>query len=137
MSDHNMVELAPVYLKKCTRVQPIKKDIHTISPDGYNQLIEIFNETEWSVLTADIDTDPNLALDIITQYIKFNQERVTTRKTITIYLNNKPWFDAELRALAVQKHKAFGTDSFVHIKKQLASLIKLKKRRYADKLEVF
>ena len=136
MSDHNMVELAPVYLKKCTRVQPIKKDIHTILPDGYNQLIEIFNETEWSVLTADIDTDPNLALDIITQYIKFNQERVTTRKTITIYPNNKQWFDAELRALAVQKHKAFGTDSFVHIKKQLASLIKLKKRRYANKIEV-
>lgn len=129
-----MISLSPTYIKKIAR-EPVKTVvIKKYTSDSLEQLQTVFSETDWSVFDEEAD-DVERIIDVITGYIVFNQEMFLTEKKIKIFPNNKPWFDGELRAKSIEKHRAFGSSSFLQAKKEFNQMVKKKKRDYADKIE--
>ena len=47
------------------------------------------------------------ATDTVTEYITFCKDNVLTKKTITMYPNNKPYISREIKECIAKKQRAF------------------------------
>ena len=56
----------------------------------------------------------NEVTDIITQYVRFCENLSIPSKTITVYPNNKPWVNKELKELLQNKQRAKRFNKICH-----------------------
>ena len=137
MSDHNVVHLIPTYRSLLKRSKPQVKTIHVWNNDGIETLKGCFCCTDWSLFHS---LDLEEATDTMTEYIKFCKDNVLTKKTITMYPNNKPYISSEIKELIVKKQRAFKSGDLVtmrNIHKEMNQKIGEAKRKEKEKFEAY
>ena len=133
-SDHRMVEMTPMYIRRLKKVKPITKTIKRQNDEQLQNTKEMLQTTDWSVFIED-STDVSLLTDIVTSYITFTFELFTSIRKTTFYSNNNPWFSSRLKKLANLKLKSFGTEDFKVNSRNLKSAIKQAKANFKRKIE--
>lgn len=106
-SDHNTILLIPKYRQKLKLAKPTVKHFRKWSSQAIETLQDCFDSTEWSTFWTDGQDNINTYTDTVTSYIYFCESVCIPTKTVTVYNNNKPWFNNEGRLLCRKKHDAF------------------------------
>ena len=101
-SDHNMINMQPIYRRKLAKSKPQEKEIVCITDESMERLNASFDVTNWDVF-VDNSKDVNELVDTISEYIKFNVDMLVPKKTVKQYANNKPWISSELRRQIVKQ----------------------------------
>jgi len=103
-SDHNVVNMIPVYKTKLKGSQPEKKVIRTWTNESREQLKACFDWTDWDIFQEG-------SLDEITtvtnDYINFCVEIVVPTKEIQIYPNNKSYVTKDIKKVINTRNIAF------------------------------
>ena len=86
-SDHNTVQLIPMYKTVFKRSKPQTKTVTVWDKDSLETLKGSFLCTDWDIL-SNLEIDE--ATEVITDYVHFCADNVVTKKDITVYPNNKP-----------------------------------------------
>lgn len=102
-SDHNTILLIPKYRQKLKLAKPTVKHFRKWSSQAIETLQDCFDSTFWT----DGQDNINTYTDTVTSYIYFCESVCIPTKTVTVYNNNKPWFNNEGRLLCRKKHDAF------------------------------
>ncbi len=105
-SDHNLIFLIPVYRCKSKHIIPVKRVVKEWSVEEIDMLRDCLEVTDWSVFKESC-FDLNEYTEVVTSYISFCETVCVPSKAVTIYNNNKPWFNKEIKILWREKHKAF------------------------------
>ena len=103
-SDHAMVYLVPTYKQQLKRVKPTVKTVKQWSVNAMETLRGCFECTDWGVFkeaAADIDE----YTETVSDYITFCEGLCIPTKTITIYPNDKPWFNTSIKHKLQVKHE--------------------------------
>ncbi len=93
--------------------------------------------TDWSVFKESC-VDLNEYTEVVTSYISFCETVCVPSKAVTIYNNNKPWFNKEIKILWREKHKAFKSgdkELYKIIKGDFVKAVKKAKGNYKCTLE--
>ncbi|KAI3356448.1 hypothetical protein L3Q82_017659 [Scortum barcoo] len=106
-SDHNLVHLLPVYTPMVKRQPPNKRRVKQWSEEASDALRDCFDTTDWEVLCGPHEQDIDSLTDCITDYINFCVETTVPTKRVQCFSNNKPWVTPDLRALLLEKKRAF------------------------------
>ena len=136
-SDHAMVYLVPTYKQQLKRVKPTVKTVKQWSVNAMETLRGCFECTDWGVFkeaAADIDE----YTETVSDYITFCEGLCIPTKTITIYPNDKPWFNTSIKHKLQVKHDAFKAndkDKYKKARYEAENAIKTGKAKYRDKLE--
>ena len=88
----------------------VSKEVCAWSGDVAKQLQGCFGCTDWDVFfhsSNNIDEVTVEVTDVITDYIKLCSESVVPKKTINMFLNNKPWVTPSLKKTLNEKQIAF------------------------------
>ena len=136
-SDHNIIHLIPAYTTKLKREQPFKRCVRQWTSSAIDTLRECFNCTTWDVFLEN-STSIDECTDTILDYVKFCEDLCVPTKTVTVYPNQKPWFNGLLRSKLKAKQTAFHSgnqDDYVKAKADLKKCIRSAKRQYQNKLE--
>ena len=96
----------------------------------------VVSTAQWDSLKEGscIDTQ----VDVINSYIDFCVQNVIPTKTVTLYPNNKPWLNKELKDIINKKKKGFSSRSVSERKSMQAEVtcaIRHAKSKYRDKIE--
>ncbi|KAI3362790.1 hypothetical protein L3Q82_001844 [Scortum barcoo] len=94
----------PRYSPLIQRVKPTVKTIK-VWPEGTDSMLQDrFKNTDWNMFThTDLDQYASSVLDHISTTI----DSVTTQKQITMYPNQKPWMNRDVRLLLKARNTAF------------------------------
>ena len=95
VSDHNMVQLTPLYKQKSKCSKPAIRSVKTWSHEAMETLNGCFECTDWSVFLEDGGTLDE-AMDVIPSYIKFCTD-VCLETKVKLFPNTKPWVTKELK----------------------------------------
>ena len=134
-SDHKAVHLRPAYRPVLKRGKVEKRVVKTWTPDAVDKLKGCFECTDWEVL---ISSDIDESVTVVTDYIKWCEQKEIPEKTVKIYPNTKPWVSKEMRNLAEKKREAYldGKESEnKNIQKDISAQIKRDRANYKDKTE--
>lgn len=137
-SDHNVILLLPKYRSQLKRGAPVKKIINVWNEETSETLRGCFELTDWGLFSEDCGNDFNLLTDVITSYILFCEDVVTTTKSITIHPNNKLWVTKDMKICLVLKKKAFlegDTPRVRELQKEFRRKAKMAKIHYKDRVE--
>ena len=134
-SDHNMINMMPVYKSKLKQVKP--KVITKISMDenAEQMLNACFELTDWELFITDSAGDVNALTDVVTSYITFCHDLHAVKNEVRIFPNNKPWVTSELRQTVVMTHKSHGTPEYSENHRKLQKDIRGAKQTYKSKVE--
>ena len=83
-------------------------------------------------------TSIDQATDVITSYIRFCEDNIVSKKSIKIFLNNKPWVTKRIKYTLNEKKIAFQSGSLVDrkiVQAKLRKELKEGKRKYKIKIE--
>ncbi|ELT92939.1 hypothetical protein CAPTEDRAFT_215790 [Capitella teleta] len=80
-SDHIMVHLLPTYVRKLKAQKHITKTIQVWSKESVEELNVCFACNDWGIF-KDSCSDLNELTDIITEYIKFDEDNTLPKKTL-------------------------------------------------------
>ena len=138
-SDHSVIVLLPKYTQKVKQTKPLPKTISTWSMSAVDKLQYYLDSTDWSIFLSEWPSI-HVFTETILDYINFCVEECIPKKSVTVYPNNKRWFDKNIRKKIVLKDKAYrrrhlDPDSYKQSKHELKIAIKDNKRRYKEKLE--
>ena len=135
-SDHNMINMQPIYRRNLTHSKPQEKEITRLTEESLESLNASFDITDWDMFINNAEDIDDL-VDTVTDYIKFNTQMILPTKTLKQYPNNKPWINVTLRKLIVEKHNAFKTGDGNYREKQneVDKAIERAKSEYKDKVE--
>ncbi|KAK0154423.1 RNA-directed DNA polymerase from mobile element jockey [Merluccius polli] len=133
-SDHISLPLAPAYCP-VSRSQKMDTKTITVWPDGAVPMLQdCFETTDWQIFREAATSESSVDLEEYTStvlgYIRKCMEDVTTSKTITIWPNQKPWLNAEVRSLLRNRDAAFRD-----ARRDLMAGIKRAKASYALKIQ--
>ncbi|KAA0724168.1 putative RNA-directed DNA polymerase from transposon BS [Triplophysa tibetana] len=110
-SDHLSLFLTPKYSPLINRVKPSVKTIKVWPAGADFTLQERFLHTDWSMFASQATSGSHTDIDSYTSsvldYINTTIDSVTTQKQITIYPNQKPWMNKEVRLLLKARNTAF------------------------------
>ena len=135
-SDHNMIHMTPVYKRKLKTCPPSEKSITSQTENTFDMLNACFDTTDWHIFSENA-VNINDLTEVVTDYIKFNEEIHSEKKTIKVYGNDKPWITTSLRKKIVDKHSAFSQNSpdYASKKKEVDDAINEAKKEYKEKVE--
>ena len=136
-SDHVIVYQAPTYKQQLKRVKPTVNTVKQWSVNAMETLRSCFECTDLGVFkeaAANIDE----YTETVTDYITFCEGLCIPTKTITIYPNDKPWFNTYIKHKLQAKHDAYKDNDKDKYKYKKASYeaenaIKTGKAKYRDK----
>ena len=103
--------------------------------DGIETLRGCFCCTDWSLFHS---LELEEATDTMSEYIKFCKDNVLTKKTITMYPNNKPYISREIKECLVRKQRAFKSGDFLTMRntqKEINHKIREAKQKEKEKFE--
>ncbi|KAI3362151.1 hypothetical protein L3Q82_012478 [Scortum barcoo] len=92
----------------------------------------------WEVLCGPHEQDTDSLTDCITDYINFCVETTVPTRRVRCFSNNKPWVTPDLRALLLEKKRAFQSgdrDELRRLQRDLKWKIKECKASYRRKME--
>ena len=96
-----------------------------------------FDITDWELFFGSCESIDKIT-DTINSYVMFCESLHIQSKTVTIYPNNKPWINTELKSIMREKRAAFDRDNFEQVRdlnEKLKNAINRAKRCYKEKLE--
>ncbi|KAL0201505.1 hypothetical protein M9458_004692, partial [Cirrhinus mrigala] len=140
-SDHLSLFLTPKYSPLINRVKPSVKTIK-VWPVGVDfTLQDRFLHTDWSMFTTQATCGSHTNIDSYTSsvldYINTTIDSVTTQKQITIYPNQKPWMNKEVRLLLKARNTAFRSGDAQAYSTSRANLKRgIKKAKHCYKLKL-
>ncbi|KAL3981030.1 carcinoembryonic antigen-related cell adhesion molecule [Sarotherodon galilaeus] len=134
-SDHLSLFLTPRYSPLIQRVKPAVRTIK-VWPEGTDAVLQDrFKNTDWNMFThTDLDQYASSVLD----YISKTTDSVTTQKRITMYPNQKPWMNRDVRLLLKARNTAFRSGdahAYSTARANLKKGIKKAKHHYKKKVE--
>ena len=134
-SDHLSLFLTPRYSPLIQREKPTVRTIK-VWPEGTDAALQDrFKNTDWNMFThTDLDQYASSVLDHISTTI----DSVTTQKQITMYPNQKPWMNREVRLLLKARNTAFrsgDTQAYSTASAELKRGIIKAKHHYKRKVE--
>ena len=134
-SDHLSLFLTPRYSPLIQRVKPAVRTIK-VWPEGTDAVLQDrFKNTDWNMFThTDLDQYASSVLD----YISETTDSVTTQKRITMYPNQKPWMNRDVRLLLKARNTAFRSGdahAYSTARANLKKGIKKAKHHYKKKVE--
>ena len=95
ISDHNAT-VAEINIETNFK-KNYKRDIWDYKRGNFEQFNKDIEETDWSTLFSDIDNDVNDNCELFTsKFIELANKNIPN-KTVTVRINDKPWFNGELR----------------------------------------
>ncbi|XP_014879206.1 uncharacterized protein LOC106940864 [Poecilia latipinna] len=113
LSNHISIVLAPAYRPLMRRIRPTKKTVTVWPRDAAFVLQDCYQCTDWQVFREATTHEGKVDLEEYTfsvlGFISKCADDVTTTKTVTCYPNQKPWLNAEVRALLKARDTAFRT----------------------------
>ena len=111
LSDHISILLAPAYRPLLRRIRPTKRTVTVWPRDAASVLQDCFQRTDWQVFreaaTCEGEVDLEEYTSSVLGFISKCADDVTTTRTVTCYPNQKPWLNAEVRALLKARNAAF------------------------------
>ena len=108
-SDHNMIQLIPVYQQAKIWREPVRKiQLQVWSSQAIETLQGCYTCTDWNVFTDSADSLDE-SVEVISDYIRFCVDMVISQKTVKICPNNKPWITKDLKKLLNEKKRLFYT----------------------------
>ncbi|RXN29760.1 RNA-directed DNA polymerase from mobile element jockey [Labeo rohita] len=137
-SDHNLVNLLPVYTPVVKQQSPQGKEVMIWTEEASEQLRDCFNITDWDVLCSPHGEDVDSLIHCVTDYIHFCVENTVPSRTVWCFPNNKPWVTSELKALLNEKKRAFlseDKEELRRVQRELKYNIRRCKASYKKKLE--
>ncbi|KAL0195028.1 hypothetical protein M9458_008600 [Cirrhinus mrigala] len=140
-SDHLSLFLTPKYSPLINRVKPSVKTIK-VWPAGVDfTLQDRFLHTDWSMFATQATCGSHTNIDSYTSsvldYINTTIDSVTTQKQITIYPNQKPWMNKEVRILLKACNTAFRSGNAQAYSTSRANLKRgIKKAKHCYKLKL-
>jgi len=135
-SDHDVVQMLPIYKRKIKREKAQIKTFNVLSRDGMNDLDQILYETDWDMFIRSNLHDINELTDTISAYITFCQDLCTETKTIRVFSNHKPWYTKQIQNAYIEMKKSFGSGDFPKKRTYYRQLIKAAKRDFKGKIEL-
>ncbi|XP_076836629.1 uncharacterized protein LOC143482213 [Brachyhypopomus gauderio] len=134
-SDHLSIFLTPRYSPLIQRVKPTVRTIK-VWPEGTDAVLQDrFRNTDWNTFThTDLDQYASSVLDHISTTI----DSVTTQKQITMYPNQKPWMNRDVRLRLKARNIAFRSgdaQAYSIARAELKRGIKKAKQQYKEKVE--
>ena len=136
-SDHNMINLRPVYKPIVHREPVVPRTVKCWTAESEEALKHCFETTVWSELCDPHGEDINALTDCITDYINFCYENTVPTRTVRCFSNNKPWITPDIKALLKEKKRAFRSGDKAELKavqKRLRRKIRQGKASYRWKL---
>ena len=136
-SDHNMVQMLPVYRQKIKSEPKIKKTIKVWSPEVEETLKDCFDITDWDVLTNG-ESSLDIKTEVVTDYINWCKDVVVPEKTVTFYPNTKPWITKDIKSVLREKEKAFSAkdkNRLDELSRELDRQVENAKQEYKEKVE--
>lgn len=73
------------------------------SQDTYDTLQVCLGSTYWSCIENSYREDVEGSIDSFTDYVKFWEDNILTKRKVSSFHNNKPWITSELNALMNEK----------------------------------
>ncbi len=137
-SDHSSVLLLPAYRQKLKREAPALRTIQCWSDQSDGILQDCFDHVDWDMFWAASDDDIEEYSDSVTCFIRKCIEDVIPTKIISIYPNQKPWINSDVRSTLSARTSAFksgNTDDRKQASYDLRRSIKAAKRQYKNKVE--
>ncbi|KAL0149225.1 hypothetical protein M9458_055459, partial [Cirrhinus mrigala] len=140
-SDHLSLFLTPKYSPLINRVKPSVKTIK-VWPVGVDfTLQDRFLHTDRSMFATQATCGSHTNIDSYTSsvldYINTTIDSVTTQKQITIYSNQKPWMNKEVRLLLKARNTAFRSGDAQAYSTSRANLKRgIKKAKHCYKLKL-
>ncbi len=142
LSDHISILLAPAYRPLLGRIRPTKKTITVWPNDAAHVLQDCFQCTDWQVFrdaaTCEGEVDLEEYTSSVLGFISKCADDVVITRTVTCFPNQKPWLNAEVRALLKSRDAAFraGEASALKVaRKELMAGIAKAKATYARKIQ--
>ncbi|XP_027858773.1 uncharacterized protein LOC114135555 [Xiphophorus couchianus] len=134
-SDHLSLFLTPRYLPLIQRVKPTVRTVK-VWPEGSDAVLhDWFRNTDWTIFHH---TDLDQYASSVLNHISTTIERVTTCKRITMYPNQKPWMNRDVRLLLKARNIAFrlgDAQTYSTARAELKKGIKKAKHHYKRKVE--
>ena len=137
-SDHNLVHLLPAYTPLVRKQPPTTKCVKQWSEEASEALQDCFSTTDWEVLCGPHGQDIDSLTECITDYINFCVETTVPTRRVRCFSNNKPWVTSELRALLLEKRRAFKSgdrEDLRRVQRDLKRKIRECKASYRRKME--
>ncbi len=142
LSDHITILLAPAYRPLLRRIRPTKKTVTVWPSDAAFVLQDCFQCTDWQVFKDAAMCEGEVDLEEYTSsvlgFISKCADDVAITRTVTCFPNQKPWLNAEVRALLKARDAAFraGEASALKVaRKELTAGIVRAKATYARKIQ--
>lgn len=123
------IQLLPAYRQRLKREPICKKEIRIWSEqsDSTLQDCEMFRNAA--------DNNVSEFADTVTLFISKCTDGIVPKKTIQIFLNEKPWTNSEVRAALHARKSAFRSGNLGDTRAVLLRTIRRAKKDYAGKLE--
>ena len=136
-SDHNMIQLVPVYKQKLKTDKPTVKHVKQWTDSAVDTLQGCFDCTDWAMF-KDTSTDLDEYTDVVCDYITFCENVCVPTKSIKVSPNDKPWCNGEVKKKLHEKELAFRTGDKKEqnrAKRALEKCIRKAKYHYRKKVE--
>lgn len=134
-SDHLSLFLTPRYSPLIQRVKPTVRTVK-VWPEGTDAVLQDrFKNTDWNMF---IHTDLDRYATSVLDHISLTTHSVTTQKQITMYPNQKPWMNRDVRLLLKARNTAFRSgdaQAYSAARAKLKRGIKNAKHHYKGKVE--
>ena len=95
-SDQAMVYLIPTYMQKLKSDKPLKKTVKKWTQEAILYHQGCFDCTDWATFSESCANQDEYA-DTVTSYVSFCTDSCIPSKTVTIYVNDKPWFSKDIK----------------------------------------
>ena len=138
-SDHSSVLLIPTYKQQSKQAKPVEMTVQCWTQSAVETLKNCLDITEWSVFSIHQDNIDTYT-SVVCSYISFCVDQCIPTKTITVYNNNKVWFNRNIKDKLYKKDQAYKNkidkpEDYKKAKKELTNAIKEQKIAYKDKIE--
>ncbi|XP_059805435.1 uncharacterized protein LOC132380556 isoform X1 [Hypanus sabinus] len=134
---HRAVFLIPAYRQKVKREKPEQKLVPCWSEETKEILRDCFESVDWKMF-KDSAASHEEYVTTVTDFITKCVEDCVPKRTITVFPNQKPWMNEEIRSLLRARTAAFKSGDPVLYKKakyDVRKAIKEAKRRYQSENE--
>ncbi len=134
-SDHNTVHLIPTYKSVLKSSKPQIKTVSVWSKDSVETLKGSLLCTNWDVF---YNSDIDVAVDTITDYLKFCVDCVVPKKEVKVYPNNKPYISKDVKDCINRKKTAFKNRDSLGLKivqKELNQKLRDARKKHKDIIE--
>jgi len=135
-SDHNVIQLLPLYRTVFKSSKPEIQTVKIWSSEKIEELKGCFLCTDWDVFLKDADIDK--ATESITAYISFCIDSIIPQKTVKRYPNNKPYITKGIKECINRKKLAFRTGNKAEVQaaqKDLNLQMRAARQQYKQRAE--